>query len=882
MEKAELNDLKFWSLSAKDVLAKLKSDANGLTDQEIKARAKQFGKNEIEKGKRLSRTRIFLRQFQSPIIYILLIAAAVTLALQDYKDASFILIAAFINAGLGFYQENKAEDALEKLKSYIDEKALVRRNGREFKISTKDLLPGDIILLKSGSKVSADARLLSLNDLYADEAILTGESLAQKKTIEAVPEDTDLGDRTGCVFAGTVITQGYASAAVTSIGENTELGKIAHLVSKAEDEKTPLQKALYSLSIKASAFVIGLAILIFFIANSSGTPFLESFLISVAVLVAAVPEGLPIVMTIILATGVQRLAKKNGIVRKLNAAETLGSTSVILTDKTGTLTQAKMTLDRILPFHEGESKKDFVQSILEMALLNCDVNIENPTDDASNWKLNGKSLEKALVKESAIKHRVFLPDILKEKTQHDFLPFNSKAKFSASLYSTSLPSLTGYFKNKNLKLLTVLGAPEVLIQASSHSDKEKQEFLKTVERLAYDGARVVALGYKDQSHSKNVYKILPESLKGIKLMGVLAFKDPVKPGVSVAMQEVAQAGVRTIIVTGDHTGTAVAVAKEIGMSISSNEELLEGHHLDSLSDKSLQEAVKKIKIVSRVSPEGKMRLAKALQANGEIVAMNGDGVNDAPAIKQADIGIAMGSGTDVAKQASDLVLLDDNYETIVEAIKEGHRIVQNIRKALVYLTSTILDEVILIGASIVGGLALPFNALQILWVNFFADSFPGISLAFENKIDAIERHPTKIQSGLFTKKMKFLLFVNGTISSVLLLALYLILLNINIPTALAQTVTFAAFGSYSLILVLGLRSLRRSIFSYNPFSNQALNMSLLIGFGLVAISIYAPFFQNLFGTVAISPFWVMVVLLFGILNILLIELSKLIYKNEAE
>lgn len=884
MNETEIQKFPFWSLSAQNVLIKLKSSVNGLPEEEVAIRQERFGKNEIEKSRRLSRTRIFLRQFQSPIIYILLIAGTVTLLLKDYKDSAFIFSAAIINAILGYYQENKAETALDKLRAYIDDKTLVRRADKEFKISTKELVPGDIILLKSGSKIPADARILSLNDFYTDEAILTGEALPQKKESKELNKNTELGDRSNCVFAGTVATQGYASAVILNTGQETEIGKIASLVSKTKSEKTPLQKAFHKLSIKASLIVIALSALIFFLTYSTGTPFIDAFMISVAVLVAAVPEGLPIVMTIILATGVQRLAKKNGIVRKLNAAETLGSTSVILTDKTGTLTQAKMKLSEIKILDEEKQGKEAQRAVLEMALLNSDVNIENPNEDAGNWKINGKAMEKALVKEAALKYKVFLPDITSQKTQYAFSPFNSKAKFSAALYSTKLATIVDLFNKKEVTLLSVLGAPEVLIKKSSNSKKEKEEFLKEVESLAYDGSRVIALAYrfedkKEQKKEDSEYS--SSNLEDIRMLALLTFKDPIKPGVSVAMKEVAQAGVRTIIVTGDHTGTAVSLAKEIGISIKDSTEILEGHILDALSDKDLKALTGKLKIVSRVSPEGKMRLAKALQENGEIVAMNGDGVNDAPAIKQADIGIAMGSGTDVAKQASDLILLDDNYETIVEAIKEGHRIVQNIRKALIYLTSTILDEVILIGTAIIIGIPLPFNALQILWRNFFADSFPGLALAFENKIDKIENHPTKIRDGLFTKQMKFLLIVNGTISSALLLALYIALLKSGVETALAQTVTFAAFSSYSLLLVLGLRSLKRSIFTYNPFSNYALNISIIFGVLLIAVSIYLPFFQNLFGTVPISAFWVTIVIVFGIFNVLLIELTKLIYRKSS-
>ncbi|MEZ4156838.1 MAG: HAD-IC family P-type ATPase [Candidatus Paceibacterota bacterium] len=391
--------------------------------------------------------------------------------------------------------------------------------------------------------------------------------------------------------------------------------------------------------------------------------------------------------------------------------------------------------------------------------------------------------------------------------------------------------------------------------------------------MAYNGERVVALVAAEVGPtSKKTAKDLA-ALKGLKLIGTISFKDPIKETVKDSLEEVTKAGVKTVIVTGDHTGTAVSIAKELGMLIG-EDSVLSGEILETLSDEELSVRTKNLKIVSRVSPEGKMRLVQAFQANGEIVAMNGDGVNDAPAIKQADIGIAMGTGTDVAKQAADLVLLDDNFETIVEAIKEGHRIVQNMRKALIYLMSSILDEVLLIGAAILVGIPMPLSPLQILWKNFFADSFPGLALAFEHKIDKIESQPTKIKQGIFTNKMKILLFMNGTISSALLIILYILLLQFGVEEVLARTVTFAAFSSYTLFLVFSMRSLKKEIYKYNPFSNQAVNLSFLIGMALIAISIYVPFFQKLFNTVPLSGVWIIAVIAFGLLNIASVEATK--------
>jgi Ca2+-transporting ATPase len=418
----------------------------------------------------------------------------------------------------------------------------------------------------------------------------------------------------------------------------------------------------------------------------------------------------------------------------------------------------------------------------------------------------------------------------------------------------------------------------MLIPFMDGTQLEKDKMLEEVGQQAVKGERVIAVGIREIDDVRQINIHDKKHFNGITLLGTISFRDPLRPGVSAAIQEVLQAGIRTIIVTGDHAGTAIAVARELGMSIELDE-VISGTELDKLSDSDLDHRLKRLKIVSRVSPEGKMRIAKAFQRKGEIVAMNGDGINDAPGLRQADIGIAMGSGTDVAKDVADLILLDDNFETIVAAIKEGRRIVENLRRAIVYLSSTIFNEILLIGGSIIAGIPLPLTALQILWVNFFTDSFPGLSLAFEEHLDGFKRQPAKLSRGLFTGEMRFILFINGLVSSTLLFLAYIGLLDRGFDPVVVKTFIFSAFGTYSLFLIFAVRSLKKSIFSYNPFSNMALVMSVLFGIALMAAAVYLPPLQNLFGTVALSAPWVIAVIVFGIVNILLIEVTKLLFRE---
>jgi len=858
----------FWSLSAQETLTIFETNEDGLSMEEAKRRLGVFGPNAIASEPAPTRFAIFIAQFKNPLIFVLLIAAAITVALRDYHDAGFILAAAFINAGLGFYQENKAERALADLKTYVTQRVRVRREGQDKEIDSVELVPGDIIHLTQGVRIPADARLTYLSDFAVDQSILTGESLAVEKTIQSDAVSAGVADRECMVFGGTAVVSGIAEAVVTATDEHTELGKIAKLVSSSERETTPLQASLGKFSMTASIFFLFLSAAMFFIARSSGVPILDAFLVSVAVLVAAVPEGLPIVMTVILAIGVQRLAAKNGVVRRLSAAETLGSTSVILTDKTGTLTQAKMSLETI-KVYGPEEMTDFM---LYAALLNTDVVIENPKDDSAAWRMIGHPIEVAVVRAAAARG-LLISDLKEGKRAVHILPFNSKNKFAATVHPVS-SRFSDKLKNKNGHLLSLFGAPEALLKFVDYSEEERSVILLEIAKRAEDGERVLGVAYKEVENVNDFSIKEHRHLAGATFLGFLGFKDPLRPTVKDAIAKVMGAGIQVVIVTGDHVGTAVAVARELDFDMTHPHSLLSGTELDTMSEDELYKRVKNLRVVSRVSPEGKMKIVRAFRSHGEIVAMNGDGINDAPALREADIGIAMGTGTDVAKDVADLVLLDDNFETIVTAVHEGHRILENIRKAIVYLFSSILNEIFLIGGALLLGLAMPLNALQILWVNFFTDSFPGIALAFEDKIDTLKDRSQRGSRGIFTRPMRVFLLINCLISGVLLTVTYVVLLRHGFDPQIVRTFIFGAFGVYSLFLIFPVRSLRRSIFHYNPFGNPSVVVSVVIGFGCMMAAIYVPFLQKLFDTVSLPAPWLWGVIGFGIVSILLLEVTK--------
>ena len=858
----KIKDTIFWNIPLNEVEDILNTDLQkGISESEASERLAHYGKNTIESSKRTGAFKIFLSQLKSPLIIVLIIAGVITLSISHFRDSAFIFIAVIVNSILGFYQENKAERALSELKTYLKQKTRVVRDGIEKEVDAETIVPGDVIRLAQGDRVPADARILLTNDIQIDEAILTGESLPVSKQNSIVPENTPLEDRVNIIFAGTLVTQGVCNAIVYRTEKSTELGKIATLIAEAEKESTPLQAAIKKFSLKASMFLGLLTLVIFIIGVSAGYSSLEMFLISVAIAVSAIPEGLPISLTVILAVGVVRMAKRKGVVRKLVAAETLGSTTVILTDKTGTLTMAKMVMSRVISFGIDEEK------LLLRALTNANVLIENPTDIPEEWRMNGRIMEKSLVQSAALRG-IALADIVNKKNIIESLPFNAIQKFSASLIN-----------EQGSYVIVFFGAPDILIEHSLLNTDEQKALLKQIESYAISGERVLGVASKTIPSLDGFQLKDKNFMDGLSLDGLVTFKDPIRSGIRDTLKQVEAAGIKTVIMTGDHRGTAIAVAKEIGLKLEKHS-VLDASELISIPEDVLKERLRYVNVISRVTPFDKLRIAKLFQENGEIAAMTGDGVNDAPSIKQVDVGIAMGSGTEVAQSVADLVLLDDNFQTIVAAIEEGRQILSNIRKVLVYLLSNVTDGLILIGGSLLMGVPLPLNALQILWVNFFTDSFPAISFAFEKESNGLNQKPRNIKTGLFDPLMKFLILVIGITTSALLFVIYITLLKLGHDERLVRTFIFAAFGTYTLFVAFPVRSLEKSMFSINFFSNKYLSAGVLAGLALMIAAVYVPILQSLFDTVSLPPIWVLGVLCVGIFNIALIESAKWIFRKK--
>jgi len=855
----------FWhNLDSKEVTKILRTNIEkGLSEKEVKIHQREFGENKLPEEKALSRLKIFLEQFRSPLIYILIVAGIVTLILKEYADAIVIFGAVFLNTIVGFIQENKASQALSELKRIVKHTAEVLRGGGLKIIDSAELVPGDIVILNPGDKVPADGRIIECQNLKINEMALTGEWLSAKKSPEVLPKEVSLADRDNMVYMGCIVEDGKGKIVVTEIGINTEIGKIATMVKETKEEKTPYQKKLARLS-KIIGIAIGVICCGIFIEGmATGGEFIEMFTTAVAIAVAAIPEGLPVAMTVILALGMQRILKKKGLVRKLVAAETLGSTSVIATDKTATLTEGKMKVADVI----GDKSLT-----LKAATMTSEAFLENPESPKEKWIFRGRPTDRALL-EAGIEAGINQKKGFEKKKIAELL-FNPINKFAAALY-----------KENEGNFLYACGAPERILDICAVKKEEKEKLEKELEELTQKGLRVVASAYKEIENLKfetphqnkfgtGQIENLQDFCKNLIFTGFITLKDPIRKEVKGAMKVCRQAGMRPIIVTGDHKLTAKAVAEELGFKIK-EKNILEGKDLDKLSDEDFEKNLDKIQIYARVEPKHKMRIIEAWQRKGEVVAMTGDGINDAPALKRADIGVALGSGTEVAKETSDLVLLNDSFSIIVAAVEEGRAILDNVRKVITYLLSDSLTEVILVGASIMAGFPLPITAVQILWVNLIEDGLPDIALAFEPKEkDLMQRKPQSHAVPLLTREMKAIIFIIGLITDLILLGLFFWLWKQNHDIAYVRTMIFACLTIDSLFYVFSCKSLRRNLWHINPFSNKILVAAVLIGVLMLVLAIYLPALQTLLKTIPLGFNDWLIILGLGMIEIILIEATK--------
>jgi len=845
------------NLSWQEALQVLSSNLKqGLSDEEIKIRQKEFGKNNLPEEKPLSKLKIYLEQFRSPFVYILVFAGIVTLFLREYADTIVIWAAVFMDTTVGFIQENRTSNALKELKKVVKHEVEVLRNGNLRIINSEELVPGDIVILNPGDKIPADARIIESQDLKINEMVLTGEWFPTTKVSRSLSGQIHLMDRDNMVYMGCIVEAGKGKVVVVSTGSHTEIGKIAKMVKEAPERKTPYQKKLTNFSTLIGIGITFVCALIFFEGLIKGKEFVEMFTTSVAIAVSAIPEGLPVAITVILALGMQKVLKKKGLIRKLSSAETLGNTSIICTDKTGTLTKGKMKVSEII----GDKSL-----VLKSAVLASEAFVENPDDIMEKWILRGRPTDRALL-EVGIENGLINTKRKMEEDKLSEIPFNPINKFAASFY-----------KESEEMRLYICGAPERILERSNLTYKEKGKLEEKLKELTSKGQRVLATGCRIVEKSENItYEI-----KGLKALcynfiftGFIAISDPIRKEVKQAMRICQKAGMRPIIVTGDHKLTAKAVAEELGFEIK-EENILEGMDLDKLSDKEFEEILDKIHIYSRVEPKHKMRIIDAWQDRGEVVAMTGDGINDAPALKKADIGIALGSGTAVAKESSDLILLNDSFSIIVKAVEEGRVIIDNIRKVITYLLSDSFTEVILIGTSIFIGAPLPIIAVQILWVNLIEDGLPDVALAFEPKEEGVmEQKAQGHNVHLLTKEMKFIIVIIGVITDVMLLGLFLWLWKLNFGIAYIRTMIFACLSIDSIFYTFSCKSLRKNLWHINPFSNKLLLVAVVLGIIMLVAAVYVPLLQTLLKTVPLGIYDWLIILILGIIELIAIEAAK--------
>jgi len=882
----------YHSLSIGEALKKLNASEDGLSGKEAERRLAEDGRNELPEKKPPSKFIIFLRQFKSPLIFILVLAGLVTLFLKDYTDAIVIFAAVGLNSLIGFFQEDKTNNILKELKKAVRSRTMVFRDGRKKEIESKDLVRGDIIILNAGDKVPADSRLTECHNLKIDEAILTGEWIPVDKQSKEIIFDAPLAERNNMAYMGCLIEEGRGKAIVAEIGLNTEIGKISLLVEEAREPETPFQKKVKRLSGLLGLFIIGFSLVIFISGILTGKDYFEMLLSSVAVAVAAVPEGLPAAVTVVFAFGMRRILKGRGLVRNLSSAEILGSTSIICTDKTGTLTEAKMQIARIFAgkkellsdgkaYSEDISQESFAAHFLalKIAVLASTAFIENPEDDLHKWIVRGKPTEKALLL-AGVQAGINKKDFLKQEPKIDELPFDSAYKFSASLHKAS----------EAQNILYVLGSPEAIIGRSGYleldnsqkilAEVEKEEIKHKVNELTVKGERVLATAYKKITNFTGDLGLA--SANELVFTGLIALKDSLRAEAKELISSCLKAGMKPIIVTGDHKLTAKRVAEELDL-YAEEQNILEGRDLDGLNEEDFRKIIKNIKIYARVEPRHKIRIVRAWQEMGEIVAMTGDGVNDAPALKEANIGVALNSGTELAKESSDLILLDNSFKTIIVAVENGRVIMDNIRKIITFLLVGGFTEILLISLSVAFQLPLPVLPGQILWKNLIESTPPGMALAFEKKEkEVMLRQPEKIQARLLNDQMRFLIFVVGIITNFILFGLFLWLLKNDFSLDLIRSMIFVGLAIDSFFFIFSCRNLRKNIWHYNPFSNIYVDLSVIFGLLMIVGALYFPIFQKLLKTVPLGFFEWGILLAFGLLNLVLVELGKWIYIRKQE
>jgi P-type Ca2+ transporter type 2C len=872
----------WYQKTCSEVFDLLETSSDGLTSEKAEQRLEEYGANELPSTESLSPWPILLAQFKNILIVILLIAIIVSYFLGHTIESIVIAVIVLFSILLGFIQEYRAERAMEALHEMAAPTAIVVRGGIENEMPARDLVPGDLILLRTGARVPADARLIQAANLKMNESALTGESLAIEKNCDALRDKTlSTGDRKNMVHSGTDIVYGRGTAVVVATGLGTEFGKITGMLQAIDRGRTPLQENLDHIG-KVLAIAAGLIVIaIVVLSLLRGAPFLEMFIFGIALAVAAVPEALPAVVTISLAIGMQRMVKRNALVRYLPTVETLGSTAVICSDKTGTLTKDEMTIRKLWvnghtirvtgSGYEPEGKFELHDGLMPLTepvikLLRCGAlaNDANLIQIDGHWEIKGDPTEGAFIV-AAAKAGLDKQALEEACPRIDEIPFSSESKRMITLHQSS----GGTFA-------CAKGAPEVIINACSKLLTEQgeealdetniQNIRSAAQQMASEALRVLAVAVKPDTN-------IEEAELGMTFLGIVGLIDPARPEAKEAIRTCEQAGITPIMITGDHPQTARAVASELG--ILKDGRVVIGADIETMSADELEKNIGDIEVYARVSPEHKLRIVDAWQKSGLLVAMTGDGVNDAPALKKADIGIAMGiTGTDVSREAADMTLTDDNFASIVAAVEEGRGIFNNIKKYLMYLLSSNIGEIGLMACATLAGLPLPLTAVQILYVNLATDGLPALALAVDpQENDLMDRLPRDPATGIFTRPVVILMIVGGLWSMLVNIGLFTWALHSDRGLSQAMTMTFLSLVLIQFFKAYNFRSDRQSVF-VSPFANSWLNIAILWELSLLAIIVYVPFLQIPFGTYSLplQDWGIVVLLAFTVVPIL--EITK--------